>query len=105
MVRFLHLSTGGTIITKDNFEEADLTEDNWNRHDFHPGGKCLYLSAVDETGESAWLKHAKSKYAEDPEINGEYQQWILSTRNYFEIDLSRSKILVIDILRRFLDPF
>lgn len=89
MRRFLHISSAGHIITYDTFK-PDMKLETGYRNSFIPD-KSFYLSVVNSDGKSNWQHHC---YSEGKMMD----EWTHSTisYNYFDIDLEKLHIYIID---------
>lgn len=87
-MRFIHYSTGNTIIDSTNFIVPDISIIHGDdRHSYHPAPKTLFLSIEGEDGNTEWYNECVKR--------GEgYEHYLSSTKNVFDINMER--ILVID---------
>lgn len=85
-MRFLHISTNNKTLTEETFRCPDDLTNEVSTINYNPGG-CIYLSKVNDSQNSEWYDYTVSK---------NMTEWVDGKKCYFDIDLQKEKILVIN---------
>lgn len=90
-MKFLHISSD-SLVTKESFKPPSIHKQGCTEmHSFNLFGG-LYLSKVDDDNESMWLKHRVDIMTS----SGEPDLWVVGRKQYFDIDLIKDKIYLVD---------
>jgi hypothetical protein len=97
-MQFMHISTNNNFnLTKDTFVKPQLHKNGaYSQHSFNIDG-ALYLSKVNNTESSLWLKYIETelKNNEYTDINY-YNKMLNGKKYYFNVDFNKDKIYLID---------
>jgi len=101
MVRFVHCSIKGDIISKDTFKKPNLNVSFCETHKFNLTG-AFYLSKVDDDNpeSSMWVRHRKILHSHTDYYlkteEGLVDGWLTGTKTYLDLDFTKHKIYVVD---------
>ena len=101
MVRFCHISSDNSVITKDTFKKPKLTADFCQTHSFNMDG-AFYLSKVDDDNpdSSMWVRLRKLLNTHTDfyvkKNGGKPDEWLSGTKTYLDLDFTKHRIYVVD---------
>ncbi len=105
MLRFLHVSTDGVTITKDNFKLPKSIKPSHYTSSFNAHG-ALYLSKVDDVNpeSSMWLRYRQLKMETEQLVkwsgddDAKHDQWLApnAVKTVVDIDFEEQQIYVVD---------
>jgi len=101
MVKFVHVSSWNTVITKDTFKKPKLNTGFCNTHSFNLSG-ALYLSKVDDdnSDSSMWVRACQILNAHTDyyikKNNGKPDEWLAGTKTFLDLDFDLHCIYLVD---------